>query len=149
MELSGLFWNASLEELKQGYIQKKDTYICLLCGERYEKGIVYPHEGMFYEAERYMRIHIEEVHGSVFAYLIGLDKKLTGLYGASKQSSPPFLSGKKRYRSAKGTRHWQRLYHPASPLRLKRKGTPGKNFFGHYGIVKRKRPAFPCLYSGS
>lgn len=94
MELSGLFWNASLEELKQGYIQKKDTYICLLCGERYEKGIVYPHEGMFYEAERYMRIHIEEVHGSVFAYLIGLDKKLTGLTEHQSNLLRLFYQGK-------------------------------------------------------
>ncbi len=79
MDISENFWNSSLEELKQGYIQEHDSYICLLCGKKVEKGVVYPQEGVLYEAERYMRIHIEGTHQSVFDYLIGLDKKLTGL----------------------------------------------------------------------
>jgi len=94
MELSELFWNASLEELKQGYIQENDTYICLLCGEQFEKGIVYPHEGKYYEAERFMRTHIEQVHESVFSYLIGLDKKLTGLTDHQKNLLRLFYQGK-------------------------------------------------------
>ncbi|OAH61451.1 DUF2087 domain-containing protein [Domibacillus aminovorans] len=44
MEISDSFWNASLAELKQGYIQEKDSYICLLCGKKIEKGIIYPYE---------------------------------------------------------------------------------------------------------
>ncbi|MFT4413673.1 DUF2087 domain-containing protein [Fredinandcohnia humi] len=79
MENSTLFWNASLSELKHGYVQDKDSYICLLCGEKVEKGIIYPHEDVLFEAERYMRVHIENTHKSVFEYLIGMDKKLTGL----------------------------------------------------------------------
>jgi len=79
MEVSDIFWSASLEELKSGYIQEKDSFICLLCGERIEKGIVYPYENRLYEAQRYMRIHIESSHQSVFEYLLGMDKKLTGL----------------------------------------------------------------------
>jgi hypothetical protein len=79
MEVSNIFWSASLEELKSGYIHEKDSFICLLCGERIEKGIVYPFENRLYEAERYMRIHIESTHQSVFEYLLGMDKKLTGL----------------------------------------------------------------------
>ncbi|HBI04030.1 MAG TPA: transcriptional regulator [Paenibacillaceae bacterium] len=94
MELSDLFWNASLDELKRGYIQKKDIYICLLCGEEYEKGIVYPHESLFYEAERYMGLHIEQTHGSVFEYLIGLDKKLTGLTDHQNNLLRLFYQGK-------------------------------------------------------
>lgn len=94
MELSDLFWNASLDELKRGYIQKKETYICLLCGEGYEKGIVYPHEGLFYEAERYMGLHIEQSHGSVFEYLIGLDKKLTGITDHQNNLLRLFYQGK-------------------------------------------------------
>nr|WP_249179029.1 DUF2087 domain-containing protein [Brevibacillus sp. NL20B1] len=74
-----MFWNASLEELKRGYILQDDHVVCLLCGKRLEKGVVYPADGVFYEAERYMRVHIEQAHQSVFDYLIRLDKKLTGL----------------------------------------------------------------------
>lgn len=51
MELSNTFWNASLEELKNGYIEENNSFICLLCGERVEKGIVYPYENRLYEAE--------------------------------------------------------------------------------------------------
>ncbi|MEH7523135.1 DUF2087 domain-containing protein [Bacillus sp. JJ1503] len=94
MELSDFFWNASLEELKRGYIQEKDFYTCLLCGEKIEKGIVYSHENTLYEAERYMRIHIKRTHQSVFEYLIGMDKKLTGLTDHQNELLQLFHQGK-------------------------------------------------------
>ncbi|HBW36791.1 MAG TPA: transcriptional regulator [Desulfosporosinus sp.] len=77
--MSELFWTASFEDLKCGYVQEKDHYVCLLCGEKIEQGIVYPEDGVLYEASRYMRLHIEKVHLSVFDYLAQLDKKVTGL----------------------------------------------------------------------
>lgn len=79
MSISDLFWNASFEDLKCGYVQELDHYVCLLCGEKIEKGIIYSVEGVLYEAGRYMRIHIDQVHQSVFEYLSQLDKKVTGL----------------------------------------------------------------------
>ncbi|WP_370224618.1 DUF2087 domain-containing protein [Cytobacillus sp.] len=94
MELSNLFWDASLEELKQGYIVEKDSFTCLLCGEKIEKGIVYPYKDRFYEAERYMRIHIETAHSSVFDYLLSMDKKLTGLTDHQKGLLQLFYQGK-------------------------------------------------------
>lgn len=94
MNLSELFWNASLEELKRGYILQGDAYICLLCGKKYEKGIIYPEEGMLYEAERYIRVHIKNIHHSVFEYLIQLDKKLTGLTDHQKSLLSLFYHGK-------------------------------------------------------
>ncbi|MCH1626425.1 DUF2087 domain-containing protein [Fredinandcohnia quinoae] len=94
MEKSELFWSASLAELKRGYIEEKDSYVCLLCGEKIEKGIVYPCENIFYEAERYMRIHIESTHQSVFEYLIGMDKKLTGLTDHQNSLLRLFYEGK-------------------------------------------------------
>lgn len=79
MNVSDSFWNSSIDELKQGYIRENDYYVCLLCGKRTELGVIYPVDGVYYDAEKYMRIHIEHTHGSVFEYLIVLDKKLTGL----------------------------------------------------------------------
>jgi len=79
LDISELFWTASFEDLKCGYVQEKDHYVCLLCGEKIEQGIVYPEDGVLYEASRYMRLHIEKVHLSVFDYLAQLDKKVTGL----------------------------------------------------------------------
>ena len=94
MEISELFWNASLAELKRGYVDDHTAYICLLCGEKIEKGIVYPYEDILYEAERYMRIHIESSHQSVFDHLIGMDKKLTGLTEHQNHLLRLFYEGK-------------------------------------------------------
>lgn len=94
MDISNIFWNASLEELKRGYIQESDSFTCLLCGERIEKGIVYPFENRLYEAERYIRIHIESTHQSVFEYLLGMDRKLTGLTEHQRKLLSLFFQGK-------------------------------------------------------
>ena len=94
MEISDIFWSASLGELKSGYIQDSGSFSCLFCGERIEKGIVYPYENKFYEAERYMRIHIESTHQSVFEYLLGMDKKLTGITEHQKKLLSLFYQGK-------------------------------------------------------
>lgn len=89
-----MFWSASQDELKQGYSEEGNQYICLLCGNAIEKGIVYPIDGVLYEAERYMRIHIEHAHSSVFEYLIDLDKKLTGLTDHQNRLLRLFYQGK-------------------------------------------------------
>lgn len=94
MELSDMFWNASLEELERGYLEEPDDYLCLLCGKKIEKGIVYSGEGVLYEASRYIRVHIEQTHGSVFEHLIGLDKRLTGLTDHQNRLLRLFYEGK-------------------------------------------------------
>ncbi len=94
MNVMELFWNATLEELKCGFTLIGNNYICLLCGKKTEKGIIYPEGGAFYEAERYMRVHIEKTHQSVFEYLINLDKKLTGLSDHQNSLLRLFYQGK-------------------------------------------------------
>ena len=94
MELSNLFWSASLEEMKRGYIEEEDAFVCLLCEESIEKGMVYPYEDRFYLAEKYMSVHIERAHISVFDYLIDMDKKLTGLTDHQKRLLTLFYQGK-------------------------------------------------------
>lgn len=94
MELSDLFFSASVEELKHGYIEEIDYYICLLCGERIEKGVIYPYEHLLYEAEKYMKLHIQKAHISVFDYLISLDKKVTGLTEHQNKLLHLFYQGK-------------------------------------------------------
>ena len=79
--LNELFWKVSVEEMKKGYIyeQAEDHYRCLICGESFVCGIIYPMEGVLYEAEKAMQGHIVAQHGSVFRYLLHLNKKYTGL----------------------------------------------------------------------
>ncbi|MFI8685945.1 DUF2087 domain-containing protein [Rossellomorea sp. NPDC077527] len=94
MELSNQFWSASLEEMKRGFLEEKDSFVCLMCGESIEKGMVYPYEDKFYLAEKFIRVHIEQTHISVFDYLIGMDKKLTGLTDHQKRLLSLFYQGK-------------------------------------------------------
>ncbi|MEC0227142.1 DUF2087 domain-containing protein [Paenibacillus alba] len=94
MEMSERFWQASFEEWKRGYVQAEDDHICLLCGKRSEKGVIYPVDELLYDAERYMKWHIGEAHGSVFQYLISLDKKLTGLTDHQNSLLKLFYEGK-------------------------------------------------------
>ncbi|MCM3761967.1 DUF2087 domain-containing protein [Alkalihalobacillus oceani] len=94
MDVSEQFWEASLDQLKQGFVEEQHSYSCLLCGEKVEKGVIYPYENVSYEAERFMRIHIEKTHNSVFDYLLGMDKKLTGLTNHQKKLLRLFYQGK-------------------------------------------------------
>lgn len=94
MAISELFWNASVEELKRGYICKNDQYICLLCGKSFEDGIIYQEGDTFYEAKKYVQIHLAKKHGSVFTHLIQLDKKLTGLSDHQNSLLRLFFQGK-------------------------------------------------------
>lgn len=86
---------ASLEEIKRGYMEEGPAYICVCCGYRTEAGIIYPEEGVLYEAARYMRVHIEKVHGSVFEYLLEQDKSVTGLSDVQRGLLAQFHEGKK------------------------------------------------------
>ncbi|WP_088067555.1 DUF2087 domain-containing protein [Gottfriedia luciferensis] len=88
------FWDAEIYELKQGYSEEKDHYVCLLCSEKIEKGMIYQDSGNLYEAEKFMKIHIEKNHHSVFDYLIQLDKKLTGLTEHQNHLLRLFYQGK-------------------------------------------------------
>ncbi|MBB6024439.1 hypothetical protein HNR77_005549 [Paenibacillus sp. JGP012] len=86
---------ASLEEIKRGYVEEAEVYTCVCCGYETEAGIIYPEEGVLYEAQRYMRVHIEKAHGSVFEYLLALDKSVTGLSDVQRGLLAQFYEGKK------------------------------------------------------
>lgn len=144
-DISEQFWNASLEELKQGYIEESNSYTCLLCGENMEKGIIYPYEGVFYEAERYMRLHIERVHQSVFHYLMNLDKKVTGLTDHQNQLLRLFYQGKSdkevqaemEIGSASTIRHHR--------FALKEKERQAKTFLAIMELLREKDQHAPAL----
>ncbi|HWQ89561.1 MAG TPA: DUF2087 domain-containing protein [Desulfitobacteriaceae bacterium] len=86
--------NSSLADLKRGYSEEAEYLICLLCGARIEKGLIYQADNVFYEAEKYMGLHIKNSHGSVFEYLLGMDKKITGLSSHQNNLLRLFYQGK-------------------------------------------------------
>ncbi|MDQ0195002.1 DUF2087 domain-containing protein [Paenibacillus wynnii] len=88
ISISEKFWNASIEELKTGFIyevrEQSGYFVCLVCGEAFEKGVIYKEGSIFYDAEKSASVHVERVHGGMFKWLLGLDKKLTGLTDLQK-----------------------------------------------------------------
>lgn len=94
-DLSEIFWNASVEEIKKGYVFKEGTgeYICLICGRSFDKGIIYTEEGILYEAAKYVEVHIGKEHSSTFEFLLNLDKKYTGLTDHQKSILGYFYRG--------------------------------------------------------
>jgi DNA-binding CsgD family transcriptional regulator len=93
--LSELFWQASLAEMKQGYTYQpaSDEFICLVCGERFANGMIYQHNDILYEAKKYVEVHVTERHHSIFQVLLNLDKKLTGLTEHQKTLLELFYEG--------------------------------------------------------
>lgn len=86
--------DASLDQLKAGFTEDDDGYTCLLCGQRIEKGVIYPVGDRLYDAHRYTRHHIEAEHQSVFLHLVGLDKSMTGLSDIQRQLLTLFYEGR-------------------------------------------------------
>jgi hypothetical protein len=152
MQVSERFWNASTDELKRGYMQEGDLYICLMCGKSYERGIVYRDEDTFYEAEKYMRVHLGNSHQSVFAYLNGLDKKLTGLTDHQSSLLKAFYEGKSDAEVQK-----ELSIGSASTIRnhrfvLKEKERQSKVFLAMMELLKERdkhAPAFVSLHQNA
>ncbi|EIT87082.1 hypothetical protein A374_02474 [Fictibacillus macauensis ZFHKF-1] len=94
MDVNEEFWNCDLEDLKRGYVEKQELYLCVLCGHTVEKGLIYPEQELLLEAEKYMKYHITKEHTSVFHHLISYNKKLTGLTDTQSQMLRYFYEGK-------------------------------------------------------
>jgi Trp operon repressor len=74
-----LFWSASIEEVKKGYIETEEEYKCIICEERHEKGRIYEVKSELYDARRAVEFHIEEKHSSMLEYLLGMNSTFTGV----------------------------------------------------------------------
>jgi hypothetical protein len=76
-----LFWDATIDELKRGYkyVKEHESFECIICGEAFREGVIYPNNGTLYEAKLAIKNHIQEQHKSMFHYLLSMNKKYTGL----------------------------------------------------------------------
>lgn len=95
MDISKLFWDSSIEDICKGYIydETSEKYICLICGEAFTRGLIFKEDEVLMEAEMAAKIHISRVHGSVFQYLLTLDKKYTGLSDVQSKILDYFYKG--------------------------------------------------------
>lgn len=95
MNFEELFWNASIDEIKRGYVHLKeeDIYICLCCKEVFEVGMIYQKDETLMDAKKAVRTHIVDKHHSMFHYLLEMDKKYTSLTAHQKQLILKFYDG--------------------------------------------------------
>lgn len=87
IDITELFNCSTVDQLKRGYVQDGDQYVCLACGQCYEEGTIYAagSEGIGVQAEKRMKLHITEEHQSMFHVLLGMSKKQTGLTDLQKE----------------------------------------------------------------
>lgn len=95
MDYNDVFWNATVEELSRGYIfdEEQEAFVCLLCHQQFENGEIFSIKGRYFEARKAVKLHIEDAHGSVFHYLLNMDKKYTGLSDHQKDLLHYFKKG--------------------------------------------------------
>ncbi|BCN31266.1 DUF2087 domain-containing protein [Anaeromicropila herbilytica] len=74
-----LFWNASYQEIKNGFVEADGKVTCLLCGQEYVMGEIYPWNEKFYDARKMVEIHIEENHKSVLDYILNMNSTFLGI----------------------------------------------------------------------
>lgn len=73
------FWNATVSELKNGWRETLDGYLCLWCGEKFDREEIFKAGDRFYRARRAVALHVEQRHQGAFLALLNLDRKCTGL----------------------------------------------------------------------
>ncbi|MCY6960102.1 DUF2087 domain-containing protein [Clostridium brassicae] len=74
-----LFWSATIEELRNGFIENEQEYKCIICEEVFQKGRIYKINSELYDAKRTAEFHIEINHGSMLGYLLEMNSVFTGL----------------------------------------------------------------------
>jgi len=79
------FWNSSIDEIKKGYIEDDIQIKCLICGESFIKGKIYPINNEFYDAKKTAEIHIETSHNSMLDYLLNMNSGFSGVSEVQKE----------------------------------------------------------------
>ncbi|WP_242985342.1 DUF2087 domain-containing protein [Vallitalea okinawensis] len=137
-DLSEVFWNASIEEMKAGFVKHDGKYICLVCGKCFDENVIYPKGNVFYNAKKAIEEHILDAHGSMIEVLLNMDKKYTGLSQIQTDLVTDFYQGlddeavAKKAGIAKSTVRNHRF-------RLKEKQKQAKVFLALMSLVDEKQ----------
>jgi len=90
---ANIFWNTTIDALKQGYTMQADTYTCLLCGETFHQGIIYTINNTLYDAKRAIATHIETNHPDIFEFYLSFGRVYTGLSDGHTELAKLFYKG--------------------------------------------------------
>jgi len=95
----------SVADLKQGwqFDAGQGVFRCLYCTVSFEDGLVYPLGQQFCTAERAIRQHVTDKHGSPFEQLLRLDKRFIGLTETQKALLRMIHDGKSNQEIAQAT----------------------------------------------
>lgn len=74
-----LFWQCSIEELKRGYVEREEAFVCIICGKAFTRGEIFKGEDRLYDAKRAVRLHIEETHDSMLSYILQMNGSFVGI----------------------------------------------------------------------
>lgn len=74
-----IFWDSSIEEIKDGFIEEDKKYKCIVCSDEFTKGRIYEIEGGLYESRKAAEIHVDEKHGTMLQYLLNMNTDFTGI----------------------------------------------------------------------
>lgn len=89
------FENADITDLQNGffYDNKAKIYTCLFCNTQYEEGDIYTFGHRLVNANKAIKLHIAEKHGTVFENLLSMDKAQTGLTDTQKEFLGNYYNG--------------------------------------------------------
>ncbi|MBN1878802.1 DUF2087 domain-containing protein [bacterium] len=71
--------NETLKELETGIRETEGTFVCVVCGSLFERGVVFSVDGRLLEASRAAVEHIRTEHGGMLTVLLGLPSTVSGL----------------------------------------------------------------------
>lgn len=136
------FWNADPRELMEGFVHSERGFTCLICAKTYEKGVIYPHGQRLLEAALAVKAHVQEEHGSIFYYLLNLDKKHTGLSDVQQELLRRFYAGEsdKAIASSQGISPSTVRNHR---FKLREKERQARVFLALMGLINRDSEFIP------
>ena len=141
-ELSELFFSSTPDTIAEGCARAgaNGDYVCLICGRRADAGRVYKIGEDFYEARRSIHEHIAADHGSILDFLLGLDKRLTGVTEQQRELIRMFACGEsdKRIASALGIAGSTVRNHRFA---LRERARQAKVFLGIISLMEKGEPA--------
>ena len=90
-----LFWNSSVEDLKRGYKvdEQEGRYTCLMCGQIFERGVIYPVGDALFDAQKAMDAHVKNRHLPMFEFYLNMGRTYTGLSVGQTELAGLFYQG--------------------------------------------------------
>lgn len=88
-----LFRDATIEEVKKGYIELEESYKCIICEDEFIKGRIYEIDSIFYDSRKATELHIAEKHGSTLGYLLRMNPSSIGVSQVQKELLVLIASG--------------------------------------------------------